>query len=599
MPTYNPPLDNIRFVLHEVLNAEQVTQLDGFEDASAELMDQIIEEGGKICADILFPINQSGDQEGCTRHEDGSVTTPKGFPEAYKLFSEGGWCGLSADPEYGGMGMPVLLNTVMQEMICSSNMSFGMYPGLSQGAYEALHHFGTDAQKQLYLPKLIEGVWSGTMNLTEPHCGTDLGLIKTKAEPQEGGTYKITGTKIFISAGDHDLTENIVHLVLAKLPDAPEGVKGISLFVVPKYTLKDDGSIGEPNAVTCGSIEHKMGIHGNSTCVMNFDGAIGELVGAPHKGLKAMFVMMNAARLGVGMQGLGICEIAYQNGLAYAKDRLQMRSLTGAKFPDKPADPIIVHPDVRRMLLKSKSITEAGRALAYWTGLKLDISQNHPDEEKRKEADDLVALLTPIVKGYLTDMGTEIGNECLQIYGGHGYIAEWGMEQYVRDARIAQIYEGTNGIQALDLVGRKMGQGFGRMLRRFFHPVQDFIEAEQATPEMAEFIFPLAKAFAKLQQSTAIIAQKGMKNPDEAGAASVDYMRQFALVALGFMWCKMVKAAYAKLESGDGAQKKEFYQAKLDTARFYFARVLPEADARFKMVLAGADTLMAMDAENF
>ena len=493
--------------------------------------------------------------------------------------------------------MPVLLNTVMQEMICSANMSFGMYPGLSQGAYEALHQFGTDEQKQTYLPKLIEGVWSGTMNLTEPHCGTDLGLIKTKAVPNDDGSYQITGTKIFISAGEHDLTENIVHLVLAKLPDAPEGARGISLFVVPKFLPKEDGSAGERNGVRCGSIEHKMGIHANSTCVMNFDDAWGQLVGEPHKGLKAMFVMMNAARLGVGMQGLGICEVAYQNGLAYAKDRLQMRSLTGTKAPDKPADPIIVHPDVRRMLLKSKAVTEAGRALAYWTGMNLDIAEHHPDEAERQKADDLVALLTPIVKAYLTDMGTEIGNECMQVYGGHGYIAEWGMEQYVRDARIAQIYEGTNGIQALDLVGRKMGQGFGRLLRRFFHPVQDFITDNQMNEELQEFVFPLAKAFAKLQQSTAIIAQKGLKNPDEAGAASSDYLRQFALVALAYMWCLMVKAAKEKLESGEG--DKDFYEAKIQTAHFFMQRMLPEADGRFKMVMAGADTLMQMKAEAF
>ncbi len=595
MPSYSPPLQNIKFILHDVLGAESLSELPGFEEVSSDLMDQILEEGGKICENVLFPLNQSGDQEGCT-YENGAVHTPKGFKEAYDTFAQGGWCGLSGDPEYGGMGMPVLVNTVMQEMICSANMSFGMYPGLSQGCYEALHQYGTDAQKAIYLPKLIEGVWSGTMCLTEPHCGTDLGLIKTKAEP-DGEGYKITGTKIFISAGEHDLTDNIIHLVLAKLPDAPEGVRGISLFVVPKFMPKEDGSLGARNGVRCGSIEHKMGIHGNSTCVMNFDDAYGELVGEPHKGLKAMFTMMNAARLGVGMQGLGICEIAYQNGLAYAKDRLQMRSLTGAKEPDKPADPIIVHPDVRRMLLKSKSITEGGRALAYWMGMNLDISQKHPDEAKRQEADDLVALLTPIGKAYLTDMGTEIGNECMQIYGGHGYIAEWGMEQYVRDARIAQIYEGTNGIQALDLVGRKMGVGFGRLLRRFFHPVQAFIETHQDDEALQEFVFPLAKGLAKLQQSTAMIAQKGMKNPDEAGAASSDYLRQFALVALAFMWCKMVKAAQDKLESGEGDQ--DFYQAKIDTARFYMARVLPESDARFKMVMAGGDTLMAMKTNAF
>lgn len=595
MPQYTPPADNIKFILHDVLDASQLSSLPSYDEVSEDLIDQIIDEGGKICEEVLFPLNQSGDQEGCT-YNDGEVKTPKGFKEAYQTFAEGGWCGLSGDPDYGGMGMPVLLNTVMQEMICSSNMSFGMYPGLSQGAYEALHHFGTDEQKALYLPKLIEGVWSGTMCLTEPHCGTDLGLIKTKAEP-DGDSYKITGTKIFISAGEHDLTDNIVHLVLAKLPDAPEGAKGISLFVVPKFIPDDNGEPGKRNGVVCGSIEHKMGIHANSTCVMNFDDAQGQLVGEPHKGLKAMFVMMNAARLGVGMQGLGICEIAYQNGLAYAKDRLQMRSLTGTKEPDKPADPIIVHPDIRRMLLKAKSITEAGRALAYWTGMKLDISHKHENEAVRREADDLVALLTPIVKGYLTDMGYEIATDMQQVYGGHGYIAEWGMEQYVRDARIAQIYEGTNGIQALDLVGRKMGQGFGRLLRRFFHPVQSFIEENQTNEEMQEFIFPLAKAFAKLQQSTAVIAQKGLKNPDEAGAASVDYMRQFALVALAYMWCLMVQAAQKKLADGDG--DKDFFEAKIKTGRFFMQRVLPESDAKFKMVMAGADTLMELEASGF
>ena len=597
MPTYTTPIDNIKFILHDVLGAAQLADLPGYEEVSEDLMNQIIEEGGRICEEVLFPLNLSGDQEGCA-FDDGHVTTPKGFKEAYDTFAEGGWCGLSATGEYGGMGMPTLLNTVMQEMICSANMSFGMYPGLSQGAYEALHQFGTDAQKALYLPKLIEGVWSGTMCLTEPHCGTDLGLIKTKAEPIDGEDgYKITGTKIFISAGEHDLTENIIHLVLAKLPDAPEGARGISLFVVPKFPPKDDGSVGQRNGVTCGSIEHKMGIHANSTCVMNFDEAYGQLVGEPHKGLKAMFIMMNAARLGVAMQGLGIAEIAYQNGLSYAKERLQMRSLTGTKAPDKPADPIIVHPDIRRLLLKSKSIVEASRALSYWTSLNLDIAEKHPDAGERQKADDLVALLTPIIKAYQTDMGLEIAVDMQQIYGGHGYIAEWGMEQYVRDARIAQIYEGTNGIQALDLVGRKMPQSFGRLLRRFFHPVQQFIELNQANESMQEFIFPLAKSFAKLQQSTAIIAQKGLKNPDEAGAASVDYLRQFALVALAYMWCLIVQAAQKKLAEGEG--DAAFYDSKIITARFFMARVLPEADARFKMVMAGAEPLMALDEAAF
>ena len=599
MPIYNAPLDDIRFVLHEVLNAEELSSLPGYEEATRDLIDPVLEEGAKICQDVLFPLNQSGDEEGC-KFDNGEVTTPKGFKEAYQTFTEGGWTGLSADPEYGGMGMPALMNTVMQEMICAANFSFGMYPGLSQGCYEAIHAFGTDEQKALYCPKIIEGTWSGTMNLTEPHCGTDLGLIKTKADDNGDGSYAITGTKIFISAGEQDLTENIVHLVLARLPDAPEGVKGISLFVVPKFLPDDNGEVGERNVgVTCGSIEHKMGIHANSTCVMNYDNATGWLVGEPHKGLRAMFAMMNAARLGVAMQGLGIAEVAYQNGVAYAKDRLQMRSLTGIKFEDKPADPIIVHPDVRRMLLTGKAFTEGARALAYWGAMALDKSHKEPDEEKKQEADDLLALLTPIMKAYFTDMGSTVANLTVQVHGGHGYIQEYGVEQYVRDARIAEIYEGTNGIQALDLVGRKMAQGYGRLLRRFFHPVQSFIEAEGENMEMAPYVMPLAKAFMKLQQSTATVAQKGMKNPDEAGAASVDYLRQFALVAMGYMWAQMVKVALDKIENGDGEQSKEFYEAKLQTANFFFTKMLPEADWRFKSLMSGAEPLMSMSAEVF
>jgi alkylation response protein AidB-like acyl-CoA dehydrogenase len=596
MPVYNPPLDNIRFILHDVLGAEKLSELPGYGDFSADLADQILEEGAKICGEVLFPLNQTGDKEGC-KYENGVVRTPSGFKEAYDTFREGGWCGIACDPEYGGMGMPQLLNTAMKEMICSSNMSFGMYPGLSYGAYEALHRFGTDEQKALYLPRIVDGTWSGTMCLTEPHCGTDLGLIKTKAIPNGDGSFKISGTKIFISAGEHDLTENIIHLVLAKLPDAPEGSRGISLFVVPKFLPKDDGSVGMRNGVMCGSIEHKMGIHGNATCVINLDDAQGWLVGEPHKGLKAMFAMMNDARLGVAMQGLGIAEVAYQNMVNYAKERLQMRALDGVKAPDKPADPIIVHPDVRRMLLTGKAFTEGARALSYWVGMELDISHKHPDPAVREAADDLVALLTPIIKAYQTDMGSEVANLTVQTYGGHGYIWEHGVEQYVRDARIAQIYEGANGIQALDLVGRKMPQSFGRLLRRFFHPVQEFIEQNSNDESLSEFIFPLAKAFSKLQQSTATIAQKGLKNPNEAGAASSDYLRQFALVALGFMWCRMVKVAQAKLKEGSG--DKAFYEAKLKTAKFFMERMLPEADARFKMVQAGAESLMAMDEAQF
>ncbi len=595
MPIYHPPMDNIKFILHDVLGAEKLTEIPGYEDATAELVDQILEEGGRLCENVLFPINQSGDEEGC-KLENGVVTTPKGFKEAYNEFIQGGWCGVSSDPEYGGMGLPMLVNTVMQEMICSANFSFGMYPGLSQGCYEALHQYGTDEQKATYLPKLIEGTWSGTMCLTEPHCGTDLGLIRTKAEALDDGddlSYKISGTKIFISAGEHDLTENIVHLVLARLPGAPEGVKGISLFVVPKFLPEDMGV----NGVVCGSIEHKMGIKASATCVMNFEESKGWLVGEPNKGLKAMFTMMNAARLGVAMQGLGIAEVAYQNALAYAKDRLQMRSLDGTKHPDKAADPIIVHPDVRRMLLTSKAFCEGARALSYWAGMHLDISLKHPDAATRQESDDLVALLTPILKGYLTDMGFEVSSLAMQVHGGHGYIWEYGVEQYTRDARIAMIYEGTNGIQALDLVGRKMGAHMGRYLRRFFHPVSQFIEDNQSNSDLQEFIFPLAKSFAKLQQSTAIIAQKGLKNPLEAGAASTNYLRQFALVAMGYMWIQMAKVAQEKLEAGDG--DKEFYESKIKTARFFFARMLPEADWHFKAVMAGAESLMELDEAQF
>ncbi len=593
MPIYKAPLQDIRFVLHDVLGAEKLSELPGYEEATRDLVDSIIEEGAKLCEEVLFPINQSGDKEGCTWN-NGAVATPSGFKEAYEAFSTGGWCGVSADPEFGGMGLPQLVNTVMQEMICSANFSFGMYPGLSQGAYHAIELHGTDEQKHTYLPKLITGEWSGTMCLTEPHCGTDLGLIRSRAVPNGDGSFNITGTKIFISAGEHDLTENIIHLVLAKLPDAPEGVKGISLFVVPKF-LPDTMGV---NAVTCGSIEHKMGIKASATCVMNFEDSKGWLVGEPHKGLRAMFTMMNTARLGVAMQGLGIGEVAYQNGVAYAKDRLQMRALQGAQAPDKPADPIIVHPDVRRMLLKSKAFCEGARALSYWVGMNLDISIKHPDAAERQKADDLVALLTPIVKAYQTDMGFETANETIQIHGGHGYIWEYGVEQYARDARIAMIYEGTNGIQALDLVGRKMGQNYGRLLRRFFHPVAQLIEDQQANPDMQDFVFPLAKAFAKLQQATATIAMKGLKAPVEAGAASTDYLRHFSLVAVGYMWCLMALTALDKLKTGGDADK-DFYEAKLSTARFFMQRMLPEADSRFKMAMAGSDSLMELKEAAF
>ncbi len=594
MPVYQAPLENMKFVLHDVLGAENLSSLPGYEDATPDLIDSILEEAAKLCEEVLFPLNQSGDKEGCT-WDNGKVRTPAGFKEAYDAFAGAGWCGAVSDPKYGGMGLPATVGFAIQEMICSANMSFGMYPGLSEGAYNALYLHGTDAQKDTYLPKLVTGEWSGTMCLTEPQCGTDLGLIRTKAIPNGDGSFNITGTKIFISAGEHDLTSNIIHLVLAKLPDAPDGVKGISLFVVPKF-LPDTMGV---NAVTCGSIEHKMGIKASSTCVINFEESKGWLVGEAHKGLRAMFTMMNTARLGVGMQGLGLAEVSYQNGLAYAKDRLQMRALDGTKYPDKPADPIIVHPDVRRMLLTSKAVVEGCRAMSLWVGMALDHSEKNPDPQAREAAEDLVALMTPIIKAYQTDMGFEIANHAIQIHGGHGYIWEYGVEQYARDARIAQIYEGTNGIQALDLVGRKMGQNMGRLLRRFFHPVHQFIEENQTDESIQEFVFPLAKAFAKLQQSTAMIAQKGLKDPNEAGAASSDYLRQFALVALGYMWARMAKIAAVKLKTDTDPGKKEFYESKIKTARFFFERMLPEADARQKMVLSGAKTLMDLEETAF
>ncbi|MBU6234958.1 MAG: acyl-CoA dehydrogenase C-terminal domain-containing protein [Alphaproteobacteria bacterium] len=597
MPSYTAPLDHIRFILNDVLKVQDtLSQLPGCSEATPETVDAILEGAATVCQEVLFPINQSGDKEGCT-YSNGTVTTPKGFKEAYKTFIEGGWTSLPCDPAYGGMGMPHVLNCVMQEMICSANMSFGMYPGLSHGAYEALHQFATDELKATYLPKIVTGEWSGTMNLTEPHAGTDLGLIKTKAVPQADGSYAVSGQKIFISAGEHDLTSNIIHLVLARLPDAPEGVKGISLFVVPKFLVNADGSIGARNTLQCASIEHKMGIKASATCVMVYEGAKGWLVGEPNKGLKAMFAMMNAARLGVAMQGLGIAEVAQQNAVAYAKDRLQMRSLDGVKAPEKPADPIIVHPDVRRMLLTGKAFCEGSRMLSYLVGLSLDIAQLHPDEAERQEAEDFVALMTPIIKAYQTDMGTAVANLAMQVHGGMGYIWDTGIEQYARDARIAEIYEGTNGIQALDLVGRKMGVGYGRLLRRFFHPVSQFIEAEMDNDAMAEFVLPLTKAVAKLQQATATIAQKGLKDPLEAGAASSDYLRMFALTALAFCWARIAKVALEKRETDAG--RKEFYDGELATARFFMTRMLPEYESRFRMVMAGKGPLMELQASGF
>ena len=594
MATYKAPLRDYKFVLHELFGVEEVSTWPGLEDATPEIFDAVLEEAAKVCEDVLFPINRSGDEEGCT-FENGVVRTPKGFKEAYDAFREGGWTSLSAHPEYGGQGLPHVLSFLVEEMICSANMAFGMYPGLTGGAYNAIAAHGSDELKQKYLPKMASGEWAGTMNLTEPHCGTDLGMIRTRAEPQADGTYRISGTKIFISAGEHDLTDNIIHLVLAKLPDAPPGVRGISLFVVPKFLVDDDTGIKTRNSLACGSIEHKMGIKASSTCVMNFDGATGWLCGEPHKGLRAMFTMMNTARLGVGIQGLGLAETAYQSGALYAAERLQGRGLKGAKYPDRPADPLLVHPDVRRMLLTIRSYVEGGRALAAWIGKEIDISHKHPDPEVRDAADDLVQLMTPIVKAFLTDIGYESATLGQQVYGGHGYIREHGMEQLVRDARITQIYEGTNGIQALDLVGRKLSTSMGRYLRRFFHPVGEYLTAAAAKPELKDIAGPVLKTFGQLQQITALIGQKGMANPDEAGAAATDYLRMFALTALGYLWTRMAEISLAKLDSDD----KAYYQAKLATARFFVARLLPHASAHALAIQAGAKPIMEMEEAAF
>ena len=592
MPRYQAPLDDIRFVLEDLLDVGQEANMPGFEEMTPDIFSQVIAEGAKLCEEVLFPLNQSGDAEGCSFDKDtGEVRTPAGFRQAYGLFAEGGWTGLACDPEYGGQGLPELLNFVVEEMICSANLAFGMYPGLTRGVHNALDLHASDEIKRRYLPRLIDGTWSGTMCLTEPQSGSDLGLVRTKAEPAEGGSYRVTGTKIFISAGEHDLTANIVHLVLARLPGAPAGTRGISLFIVPKFLPTDDeGGLGDRNAVVCGAIEHKMGIRASSTCVLNFDGAIGWLVGEANKGMRAMFTMMNAARLAVGIQGLGLAEVAWQNARAYAGERLQGRALKGARYPDKPADPLLVHPDVRRMLLTQKALIEGGRALAYWVGLAIDRAEHHPDAKVREAENEFVALMTPIVKALLTDIGFDVANLAVQVFGGAGYVRDSGVEQYVRDARITQIYEGTNGIQALDLVGRKLPQDMGRQLRRFFHPVSEELAAVLAgsDPVLIELATPLAKAFGRLQGATTTIAFKGLEDPDEAAAAASDYLRLFGLVALGAMWLRMAKVAQARPEHPLAA-------SKLATARFYMAKLLPETSGRFSAIMAGAKTVMAGD----
>ena len=596
MGQYIAPTRDMQFVLHELLDVEnELKQLPAYADIDADIINQVLEEGGKFTSQVLFPLNHSGDREGC--HYDKqthSVTTPKGFKEVYQQYVAAGWPALSCDPKFGGQGLPLIINNSFYEMLNSSNQAWTMYPGLSHGAYECLHEHGTPEQQALYLPKLVSGEWTGTMCLTEPHCGTDLGMLRSKAEPQADGSYKITGNKIFISAGEHDMAANIIHLVLARLPDAPSGSKGISLFITPKFIPNADGSIGSRNPITCGAIEEKMGIHGNSTCQMNMDGATGWLIGEPNKGLQAMFVFMNAARLGVGMQGLGITEIAYQNALIYAKDRLQMRSLTGVKAADKPADPIIVHPDVRRMLLTAKAYAEGARAFCSYVALQLDKELNHPDPEVRKACADQVALLTPIIKAFITDNAWTASSECLQVFGGHGFIAEWGMEQYVRDSRINMIYEGTNTIQSLDLLGRKILQDNGAKLRTFGAQIQAFVEANGTDEAMSEFITPLADIGDKVTKLTMEIGMKAFQNPDEVGAAAVPYLRVVGHLVYAYFFAQMAKIALEKQNSGD-----KFYTSKLATARFYFARLLPETAMLIRQARSGSANLMALEADLF
>jgi len=594
MPTYTPPLRDMQFVMHEVFKVtDEFKAMPQHAEVDVDTINAVIEEAGKFASEVIFPLNISGDTEGCTldkvTHE---VKTPTGFKEAYDKFVEGGWAALSCDAAYGGQGLPFVLNQCLYEMMNSANQAWTMYPGLSHGAYEALHAHGTDEQKALYLPKLTSGEWTGTMCLTEPHCGTDLGMLRTKAEPLADGTYKITGNKIFISAGEHAMAANIVHLVLARLPDAPKGSKGISLFVVPKFNVKADGSLGDRNPIYCSGLEHKMGIHGNATAQIAIDGAIGTLVGQPHKGLAAMFVMMNAARLGVGNQSLGLTEVAFQNALAYAKDRIQMRSLSGTKAKDKEADPIIVHPDVRKMLLTAKAYAEGARALQIYCTLLLDKVHSHPDEKVRAESEELVALLTPIVKAFITDNGHIATNHCMQVFGGHGFIKEWGMEQYVRDNRINMIYEGTNTVQSLDLLGRKILGNNGATLKKLGKLIGKLVEEEGVNEKMAEFINPIAMLGDQMTKFTTEIGFKGMQNPDEVGAAAVDYLRVAGHLVFGYLFARMAQVALREIAAGN---TDPFYGAKLQTARFYFAKLFPETATLMRTARAGSKVLMDTD----
>ena len=594
MPMYTPPLRDMQFVMHEVLKvSDEFKAMPPHAEVDVDTINAVLEEAGKFTAEVTFPLNISGDTEGCVLNKaTHEVKTPTGFKDAYAKYVEGGWAALSCDPAYGGQGLPFVLNQCLYEMMNSANQAWTMYPGLSHGAYEALHAHGTEEQKALYLPKLTSGEWTGTMCLTEPHGGTDLGMLRTKAEPLPDGSYKITGNKIFISAGEHDMTANIVHLVLARLPDAPKGSKGISLFVVPKFNVKADGSLGERNPIFCTGLEHKMGIHGNATAQIAIDGAIGTMVGQPNKGLAAMFVMMNAARLGVGNQSLGLTEVAYQNALVYAKDRIQMRSLSGTKAKDKDADPIIVHPDVRKMLLTAKAYAEGARALQIYCTLLLDKVHSHPDEKVRAESEELVALLTPIVKAFITDNGHTATNACMQVYGGHGFIKEWGMEQYVRDNRINMIYEGTNTVQSLDLLGRKILGNNGATLKKLGKLIGKLVEEEGVNEKMAEFINPVAYLGDQMTKFTTEIGFKGLQNPDEVGAAAVDYLRVAGHLVFGYLFARMAQVALREIAAGN---TDPFYGAKLQTARFYFAKLFPETATLMRTARAGSKVLMDTD----